>query len=83
REWRIGVAGLGVVGGGLLKWLVERPDFAPGGDIVRLAGVTARDRDKPRGVDLNNVEWFDHPVYLAVSPDIDIFVELVGGSEGA
>jgi homoserine dehydrogenase len=82
REWKVGVAGLGVVGGGLLKWLIERPDFAPGGDTVRLAGVTARDRHKPRGVDLTGVQWFDHPLSLAVSPDIDIFVELVGGAEG-
>jgi homoserine dehydrogenase len=82
REWRIGVAGLGVVGCGLIKWLQERPNFAPNGDPVRLVGVTARDRDKPRGVDLTGVQWFDHPVELAVSPDIDLFVELIGGSEG-
>jgi homoserine dehydrogenase len=83
RAWKVGVAGLGVVGGGLLKWLTERPDFAPGGDTVRLAGVTARDRTKARGVDLSGVRWFDDPVALASSPDIDIFVELVGGAEGA
>ncbi len=82
REWRIGVAGLGVVGCGLIKWLLERPDFAPNGDRVRLVGVTARDRDKARGIDLSGVQWFDHPVELAASPDIDLFVELIGGSEG-
>jgi len=81
-DWRIGVAGLGVVGGGLLRWLAERPDFAPGGDHARLVGVTARDRDKPRGLDFSGVEWFDHPLALAASPDIDIFVELIGGAEG-
>ncbi len=82
REWRIGVAGLGVVGGGLVRFLQERPGFAPGGDTVRLVGVTARDRDKPRGADLSGVEWFDHPLSLAASPEVDLFIELIGGAEG-
>jgi len=82
REWRVGVAGLGVVGGGLLKWIFERPEFAPSGQSVRLVGVTARDPAKPRGVDLSHVAWFDHPMSLAISPEVDIFVELIGGAEG-
>jgi len=82
REWRLGVAGLGVVGGGLVKWLQERPGFAPGGDGVSLVGVTARDPDKPRGLDLSGVPWFDHPLSLAAAPEVDLFVELIGGAEG-
>lgn len=82
REWRVGVAGLGVVGSGLLKWLHERPVFAPGGERVRVSGVTARDQTKPRGVDLAGIQWFDHPLALAMSPDVDVFVELIGGAEG-
>lgn len=83
REWRVGVAGLGVVGGGLLKWLAERPDFAPNGEHARVTGVSARSRVKARGVDLAHVTWFDDPVALASSPDIDLFVELMGGAEGS
>jgi len=37
----------------------------------------------PRGADISAYAWFDDPVALARSPDIDIFVELIGGSEGA
>lgn len=81
KVWRVGVAGLGVVGGGLLKWLTERPQFAPCGDRVVVSAVTARRRGKDRGVDLSGVAWFDDPVALASSPDIDIFVELIGGAE--
>jgi homoserine dehydrogenase len=33
-------------------------------------------------VDISRLPWFDDPVALAQSPDIDIFVELVGGSDG-
>jgi homoserine dehydrogenase len=81
RTCKIGVAGLGVVGGGLLKFLAERPDFAPSGDRVVIAAVSARSR-KDRGVDLSSAQWFDDPVALARSPDIDLFVELIGGAEG-
>jgi len=80
--WRVGVAGLGTVGGGLLQFLNERPDFAPAGGRAVVAGVSARSRSRPRPVDISNIAWFDDPVALASDPDIDVFVELVGGSDG-
>ena len=80
--WRVGVAGLGTVGGGLLGFLAERPNFAPAGGKVVVTGVSARSRSRPRPVDISQLAWFDDPVALAQSPDIDIFVELVGGSDG-
>jgi homoserine dehydrogenase len=80
--WRIGVAGLGTVGGGLVKFLVEAPTFAPVGARAIIGGVSARDRTRSRDFDLSAYRWFDDPVALAADPDIDIFVELIGGSEG-
>ncbi|NBB16890.1 homoserine dehydrogenase [Caulobacter sp. SLTY] len=82
KTWRIGVAGLGTVGGGLLQFLSDRPDFAPAGDRAVVTAVSARNRSRPRPVDISGLAWFDDPVALASSPDIDIFVELVGGSDG-
>ncbi len=82
RTWRVGVAGLGTVGGGLLQFLSERPGFAPAGGRAVVAGVTARSRSRPRSIDISAIPWFDDPVALATSPDIDLFVELVGGSDG-
>lgn len=82
KVWRIGVAGLGTVGGGLLQLLAERPGFAPAGGQAVVAGVTARSRSRPRAVDISGLTWFDDPVALATSPGIDIFVELMGGSDG-
>ena len=82
REWKIGIAGLGSVGAALVKALAERPGFAPGGDTVRLIGVSARDKSRDRGVDLSHLAWIDDPVELASSADIDVFIELIGGSEG-
>src|SRR5262245_2665998 len=81
-EWRVGVAGLGTVGAGLLNFLSERPDFAPAGASARITGVSARSRSRPRPADISNLPWFDDPVALAASPENDIFVELIGGSDG-
>ncbi len=81
-SWRIGVAGLGTVGAGLVSLLAERPTFSPTGLAARIAGVCARRRDAARAADISGLAWFDDPVALATSPDNDLFVELIGGSEG-
>src|SRR5580698_1179745 len=81
-QWRVGIAGLGTVGGGLLELLTASPSFAPAGGKVEIAGVSARSRSRPRPVDISKMPWFDDPVALAASPDVDIFVELIGGSDG-
>jgi homoserine dehydrogenase len=79
---RVGVAGLGTVGAGLLTFLSEHPDFAPAGGRAQITGVSARSRSRPRPFDISNLPWFDDPVALATSPDVDVFVELIGGSDG-
>jgi homoserine dehydrogenase len=83
KTWRIGVAGLGTVGGGLLEILNERPDFAPAEGRAVVTGVSARTRSRARSVDISKMAWFGDPVALAGSPDNDIFVELIGGSDGS
>ncbi len=80
---RLGVAGVGTVGAGLIALLHAKPDFAPGGRRVEVAAVCARSRARDRAVDLSAFAWFDDPVALAVSPDIDVFVELIGGADGS
>src|SRR5437899_7581847 len=82
RTWRVGVAGLGTVGAGLLNFLSERPDFAPAGGRAVVTGVSARSRSRPRPFDISKLPWFDDPVALAAAPDNDVFVELIGGSDG-
>jgi homoserine dehydrogenase len=82
RTWRVGVAGLGTVGAGLLNFLSDRADFAPAGGKTAITGVSARSRSRPRPFDISNLPWFDDPVALAQSADVDVFVELIGGSDG-
>ncbi|WP_274424362.1 homoserine dehydrogenase [Chelativorans sp. YIM 93263] len=82
---RVGIAGLGTVGSSLLKMLDNK-----GTELTRQCGreimpvaVSARDRNRNRGVDLTSAKWFDDPVELAQSSDIEVFVELIGGQDGA
>jgi len=82
NEWRIGVAGLGTVGVGLLDLIAARPDFSPTGATARVTGVCARSRSRPRATDISALPWFDDPVALASSGENDLFVELIGGSDG-
>lgn len=81
---RVGVAGLGTVGAGVLKMFTEhRARLDVGLDRpLRVTGVCARNRSADRGVDLSTYRWFDDPVALATSDEIDVFVELIGGEEG-
>jgi homoserine dehydrogenase len=77
---RIGIAGLGTVGGGLLKlYAAADSALAQAFDIV---AVSARSRDRVRESDISAFRWFDDPVELARSAEIDVFVELIGGAEG-
>jgi homoserine dehydrogenase len=82
KTLRIGLAGAGVVGQGLVKFLASHPRFAPAGGNVVVTAVCARDRTRQREVDLSAMEWFDDPAVMAASDNVDVLVELIGGSEG-
>jgi homoserine dehydrogenase len=85
KPLRIGLAGLGVVGTGVLQ-LLERNGAVLEqrcGRTVTVTAVSARNRAKDRSVKLSAAEWFDDPVTMATSDAIDVFVELIGGEGGA
>ena len=81
---RVGIAGLGTVGMGALKILTTRATelTLAAGRPITVTAVSSRDRGKERGVDLSAMTWFDNAVDLAKSDTIDVFVEMIGGSEG-
>ncbi len=81
---RVGVAGLGTVGGGVLRLLkANGPLIARrAGRRIEVVAVSARDRSRDRGVDLSAVAWEDDAAALARRTDVDVVVELVGGADG-
>ena len=48
---------------------------------VVVTAVSARDRAKAAALGLGETRWFDDPVELARSGEIDLFVELMGGAD--
>jgi homoserine dehydrogenase len=81
---RIGVAGLGTVGMGVVALLREHADLIAqrAGRPIVISAVSARDPDKDRGADLSGLYWFTDAVALAADPEVDIVLELIGGSDG-
>ncbi|WP_377288660.1 homoserine dehydrogenase [Rhizobium sp. SG2393] len=79
---RIGIAGLGTVGASLARILTEKAEMLTTscGRPITIAGVTARDRNRDRGVDLSGVEWHADALSLASNAELDVFVELMGGA---
>ncbi len=81
---KIGVAGLGTVGLGVVKLLDENADIlrlhCP--RPIEVVAVSARDRNKDRGVDLTRFAWSDDPLSLPDDPDIDVVAEMIGGADG-
>ncbi|HWT31747.1 MAG TPA: homoserine dehydrogenase, partial [Propylenella sp.] len=82
---RLGIAGLGTVGASVIRLLERHGDnlAAQLGRSVRVAAVSARERGRPRGFGMGDFAWFEDPVSLARSTEIDAFVELIGGADGA
>ena len=81
---RLGIAGLGTVGAGVVKIVRQQAAMleARAGRPIAISAVSARNRDKDRGVPLGDYAWEDDPVKLATRADVDVFVELMGGADG-
>jgi homoserine dehydrogenase len=80
----IGLAGLGTVGIGTLRLLRDNATIiaARAGRPLIVAAVSARDRTRDRGVDLDGLTWHEDPTEMAADPAVDVVVEVIGGSEG-
>lgn len=78
---RVAIAGLGTVGTGLVKIIGAGSDAKTQAPMDVVA-VSARNRDRDRGFDIDAYAWFDDPIAMASAPGSDVFVELVGGDEG-
>ena len=81
---RLGIAGLGTVGIGVVRIVQKHGDLlsARSGRPIEISAVSARSKEKDRGVDLSGYAWEDDPVALARRDDVDLYVELMGGHEG-
>ena len=81
---KIGIAGLGTVGSETFRILTERGEFlsSRSGKKIEVTAVSAKNKKVERGINLSRVEWIDDARDLCNRPDVDVVVELIGGSEG-
>ncbi len=84
RTINIAIAGLGTVGAETYRLITEESDFlkARSSANFNVVAVSAKSKDKKRDVDLTGVEWIADCRDIADIDNIDVVIELVGGSEG-
>jgi len=84
KPLRVGIAGLGTVGAGTLSLLQQNAALitARAGRPIIVTAVSARDRTRDRGISTEGLTWHETAVALARDPDVDVVVEVIGGSEG-
>ena len=84
KPLRLGIAGLGTVGTGVIKILQNKKSLLQErtGRQISISAVTAKSKTKKRGLDLSLYHWEEDPVALAKRDDVDVFIELIGGHEG-
>jgi len=81
KQIKIGIFGLGTVGGGVVEQLRENRELLKartGTDLVILKAVVANP-SKPRPFDLGPIEVSGDPNFILDDPEIDVVIELMGG----
>ena len=77
KTWRVGVAGLGTVGGGLIKFLAERPAYAPVGDYAQVTFQLTAPQTTTR-VPVTALQYREQgPVVAVVGPDSHVTIRKV------
>ena len=81
---RVGIAGLGTVGIGVLKVLRDHEQQLTERACrpIKVTAVSARDKARDRGVDLSRLTWHGDARQLAVDDNVDVVIELIGGADG-
>src|SRR3984893_7153925 len=78
---KVGLAGLGTVGASVVRLIARQREAlaARCGRPIEVVVVTARPKAKNRGIEVKGLRWVSDPMALARDPEIDVFVELMGG----
>ncbi|MDX8380774.1 MAG: homoserine dehydrogenase [Ghiorsea sp.] len=82
---RVGILGLGTVGLGVARILIEQQALMGKrlGKTLQLVAVADRNLDRDLDLDLSGITLYDDAQALVASDDVDLVVELIGGYEPA
>tara|TARA_Y100000817_G_scaffold194914_1_gene152443 strand:+ start:630 stop:1928 length:1299 start_codon:yes stop_codon:yes gene_type:complete len=81
----IAIVGLGNIGSNLYKHLIRNRESIKRKTNINLVVkyVSAKNRSKKRKINIPKKKWLKNYLEASKHPDIDIVVELIGGSDGA
>jgi len=84
RKINVGIVGLGTVGSGLIEIIEKKKNTFKKLYNLNLAivGVSAKRKTKKRSFNIKNYIWYQDPLKMLNNPEIDVIVELIGGSDG-
>ncbi len=85
KEIRVGILGLGTIGIGAARILIEQQKLMARrlGKRLRLVAAADRSLDRDFGVDLSGVRLCDDANDVVTADDVDLVIELIGGYEPA
>ena len=81
--FKVGLLGLGTVGTGTAKILLDPDRRHPLLKSIEITKVGVRSQSKPRAIEIPNAEITTDLDAIVTAPDIDIVVEVIGGLEPA
>ncbi len=82
KTFKIGLLGLGTVGGGTVNILQETLSEIQRriGHNIEVSIIAVRDLNRSRPVDTTGIQMTDNPQDVVKDPEVDIVVELMGGT---
>ena len=80
----VGIVGLGTVGTGLIEIIQKNKNLYKNKYNIDFSinGISAKNQKKNRNINIKSYKWFNNPIKMTEQPNIDIVVELIGGSDG-
>ncbi len=75
----IGIAGIGNVGEEVLKQLLASKEI---NKKFFVHGLSYKSKNKLRSINLNSFKYYKNATHLALDSNIDLIIELIGGSDG-
>ena len=84
NKLNICIAGLGNVGSSLIKSIENNSDLILNKTSIeiKIIAISAKSKNKKRNIDINNYQWFDNPLDMALLDECDVIVELIGQEKG-
>ena len=85
KKLNIAIVGLGNIGSYLYKYLKTNKEILSKKNncIPNIIFVSARSKNKKRNIKVDKKKWLNNYLDATKSKNVDIIVELIGGSEGA